>query len=102
MRSDSERESLIAFPSSCMRCFNGSSTECSLIVDAPPLAGVPRLGLASTRFDCSGGDPGSQAEPTVFIGNLPAVKHWQIPVSEAFVTMKWCGNVEQSATASLR
>src|SRR5215831_12943661 len=67
-----------------MRCFNGSSTECSLYVDAPPWAGVPRMGLASTRSDCSGGDPGSQAEPILLIGNLPAAIHRENPVRWRF------------------
>src|SRR5690349_12868686 len=60
IRSDSERESLIAFPSSCMRCFNGSSTEFPLISGCAGDA-LRSTGGPPTRFDCSGARTRSQA-----------------------------------------
>src|ERR1017187_2730253 len=54
-----------------MRCFNGSSTEYSLMLDALGTPGVPTRGSRSTRSDCSGRNSGSQALP-YFLSAIPS------------------------------
>src|ERR1039457_1715649 len=69
IRSDSESESLIAFPSSCMRFFNGSSTTTSAYnvgCDCHTSRCNLQIATACTRLDCSGGCTASQVLHQLF------------------------------------
>src|SRR4051794_20106572 len=63
-----------------------------LMADAPEATGVPPMGSASTRSDCSGPNRGSQARPKVTIGNSVRVHYRGNSQYLPFVTMRVCGS----------